>query len=194
MNRSHKKHRPGQRSEFSPGVSLAIRLLAALPLIALGVILLRQAGGGLLHGFGFALFSMACFVGAALAVAPGLAGILARPMGGILFPDAPLEHPPANFGPADAAHHSGRLEEALQKYAAIMESHPEAFRAYAASLRITLVELGDEERAREILNRGLAGVRREEERAELLRLYGEYRDEGRARRTNGRRKRVKPEE
>jgi hypothetical protein len=140
-------------------------------------------------GFGAALFAMTCFVVAGIIVAPGIAGALARPAGGLFFPAETFTVPPPDYGPADAAYHTGRSAEALAGYIKIIESYPGEFRAYAMAIRILLFDLRDEPRARDVLRQAEEALTVPEERAELARLFAEYRTEA-ARHAGSRRRKV----
>ena len=88
---------------------------------------------------------------------------------------------------------TGRMEEALAGCRAIMESHPDAFRAYSLAMRILLLEYEDEEGAREVLERAAVALPTEEERRDIVSVFEEYRLEFERRRTiGGRRRRVPP--
>ena len=112
-----------------------------------------------------------CVVAAGIVAAPPLAVLLAVPAGSLFYPRRPARREPAYSG-AQGRRKRGRYAEAIEEYQRIAEQFPTELHPHVAMVEIELVNLHDSPRADAIVKRGLATLRDEASRKQLLWTYG----------------------
>lgn len=147
--------------------SLVGHALAATPFLVATWYLFSSTVGDIANK---RLLGLACGVTAGIIIARPIAALIAEPMGSLFFPRAGAR-PVPGYSLADAQRKRGQFERALIEYEKIAEEFPGEMRAHVAMLEITLINLHDAERARVTLTRGLALVRDEQMRLELVRVH-----------------------
>jgi len=143
-------------------IALGWRLLVASALAAAGWHLSAPTNSE------YRFLGLACVVAAAIVIAPPLAALVAEPTGSIFFPRHPARCEPA-YSRANATRLQGRYEDAIAAYQSIADEFPDELRAHVAMMEITLIDVGDTERADAIVKRALAALCGEASRHELLR-------------------------
>jgi tetratricopeptide (TPR) repeat protein len=136
-------------------------------------------GGGLLlfsdvksHPYRL-LIAIFLLLSAASILARPLVYVLTRSAGGLLFPGRHDVTPKPAYSLAQARRIKGDYEAALQLYATIAGDFPQEIAAWRSMLEIALENIKDEERARQILERGLSVLKNERYCSILQTIYDE---------------------
>jgi tetratricopeptide (TPR) repeat protein len=149
-------------------LALAAHVLAAAPFLATAWYLFESTRDT--ADADKRLLGLSCAVAAGIIVARPLAALVAEPTGSLFFPRRAAE-PEPGYSRAVAQRKRGRLQEAMAEYEQIAAQFPAEVRAYVAMIEIAIVDLNDAERARHIVERGLAALPDEPRQMELLRAY-----------------------
>jgi tetratricopeptide (TPR) repeat protein len=150
-------------------IALGWRILFAIPLGAIAWFLFATTIGDS-GGAWKRLLGLACVVVAAVIIAAPLAALAAQPTGSLFFPRHAARREPA-YSLAEARRKRGCYEEAIDEYQRIAEQFPAEVLPYIAMMEIASANLHDRERAAAIARRGLAMLRDEASRQELLRAH-----------------------
>lgn len=151
-------------------VQLAVRgAVAALP-FGLGWLILARWGGNWgeaeLAVVGFGLLMLA-----ALIVAPPLARLIGEPAGGLFYPVRRESRPPPLYSVGEARRKRGDFSGAIRHYREIARNYPQELRPYVEMIDIAILDLKDVALADAVLQRGLATLKREEDRAVLREMH-----------------------
>jgi hypothetical protein len=150
-------------------LEIARRALRVAPVAAGGALLLSLPAGcpaaALLH-----LFGLLAIVAAAAAVAPGLAGVAAEPVGSLFYPRHFSAAQPA-YGRAEAQRRQGRFEASLAEYEHVLDDFPADVTAYTAMLEIAALDLRDRARFDALAKRTMAAVADETSRMHIVRVH-----------------------
>lgn len=150
------------------------RLTIAAPFFTLGVILVAHYGRtnvlGVLLGLPFLTIGVAVVIVA-------LAGILAEPVGGLVFfQGRHRDKPEPVYSMAEAQRKAGRYREALKVYEQMTWEFPGEVKPYVEMIDIAVVNLKDGPLAEGILQKGMAAFEKREEARQTLKIrYGEIR-------------------
>ncbi|MBI1816798.1 MAG: hypothetical protein HYR72_17605 [Deltaproteobacteria bacterium] len=150
-------------------IALGWRILFAIPLGVIAWLLFATTIGDS-DGALKRLLGLACAIVAAIIIAAPLAALAAQPTGSLFFPRHAGRNEPA-YSIAEAKRKRGRYEEAIDAYQTIAEQFPAEALPYIAMMEIAAVNLHDRGRAEAIARRGLAILRDESSREELLRAH-----------------------
>lgn len=153
-------------------VSLLRRALPAAVALAIGVGTLLGAGENhvqMLLGFFF-------FLIAAIFVAGPIARLLAEPTGGLLLPKRYYDKPQPMYGIPESKRVQKHPEEALAEYEKIAVACPEEVRPHLEMIDIALTDLKDPELANLLYQRGIAALKKPEDRDHLAQVYAATRD------------------
>jgi len=153
-------------------IRLLKRTLLALPCFALGYFLLLRAGGGFLRVFALGLLGCACILIGAIILAFPLACLIAEPLGNLFYPGERFNRPLPMYGIPQAKRAKGLYEEAIAGFEKIAEDYPNEVKPYIEMIDIAIRDLKDARRAGAIYHRGIAALKKEEDRANLTRMYG----------------------
>ena len=151
-------------------MSLAKRLVFALPLIGLGVIFFLFAPDGLGKVGAYMIGSAALLLGLIMLNRP-LAGLLSQPMGSILRPGRRSSADGPNYTMPEAKAALGEFEEALTLYRELTEEYPQETRPWMEMLDIAVLELKSPSRAKQIYRDALMSLKKEREQAVIVQLY-----------------------
>ena len=150
-------------------LAFLIRLAVAAPFFAGGWFLMsRRAGAGTA---GFVLLALGMFLTGSVIVGPSLARLLAEPWGSLFSPDSYYAGPLPMYGIPESRRGKGDFEGALEGFAEIAAKYPREVRPYVEMIDIAIRDLRDETRAHEAYEKGMAVLRREEDRTYLTRMY-----------------------
>lgn len=154
-------------------LSLLKRVLIAVPFVALSFFLLSRAGGGgsLLGAYAMGLLGCASMIAVAIVVAFPLARLIAEPSGSLYWPTGRFDRPQPMYGIPQSKRAKGLYEQAMAGYEKIIRDYPGELKPYVEMIDIAVVDLRDPDRATWLLNRGLAVLKKEEDRATLSRIY-----------------------
>jgi len=150
------------------------RLAIAAPFFALGAFLVarcaRTAPWGVLWGLGFMT------IGVAIVMVP-LAGLLAEPIGGLVFfQGRHRDKPGPIYSMAQAMRSAGRYQEALAEYERMTREFLGEVKPYVEMIDIAVVNLKDGPLAESIFHKGMVAFeKREEARKRLQARYKEIR-------------------
>jgi len=143
-------------------IKLGWRALFAVPLIALGVSQLSNIGNPL--GILFII------VGAIILAFP-VARLLAHPVGSLIYPEDQFDAKLPMYSVAEAKIKKKQYGEALEFYEDIIRKYPNEVRPYIGMLDIAVVHLNDAALAKYIYERGMAVLKKLEDRESLTRMY-----------------------
>jgi hypothetical protein len=150
-------------------ISLGGHLLLALPFVAIAWFLFATTVGDT-NGAEARLAGVACVVTAGIIIARPLAGLVAEPAGSLFFPRH-FSPPQPLYGIAEARRKQGRYEDAIEEYERVAGQFATEVHPYIAMMEIALVDLQDRTRAGAIVKRGMAILRDDASRHELLRAH-----------------------
>lgn len=150
--------------------SLLLRLIPAVVLFGFGWFLILKASGGL-GALPLLLVGMGCFLVGSTLVARPIARLIAEPAGNLFYPDARFDRPQPMYGIPESQRKKGIYEEAMAGFEKIAAEYPDEIRPYIEMIDIAIVELKDTERANAIYCRGIAVLKRGEDKEVLARMY-----------------------
>lgn len=141
------------------------RILAGAPCFAAGGFFFYTSGD-----FGV-LFSLPFLLCGALIVAPLLATIFAEPFRSLFYPVGRFDRPLPLYSVQEAKRTKGLYEEAIAGLEKIAGDYPGELKPYTEMIDIAVVNLRDENRARSFLHRGLAELKKDDDKVMLKRFY-----------------------
>lgn len=151
-------------------LSALVRLLVAGPAFGLGWYLMAGAEGGWADAH-LLFFGMASFVAAALVMARPVAAFVAEPLGSLFSPGGRFPGPQPMYSIPESKRVQGLHEEAMAGFRAIAEQHPQEVKPYVAMMEIAVADLGDRGRAEAVYRRGMAVLKKKENRRALTLMY-----------------------
>lgn len=107
------------------------------------------------------LIAVFLLIAAASILARPLVFVLTRSTGGLLFPGSRDHTPKPAYSLAQAQRMKGDYHAAMELFGAITRDYPQEITAWRSMLEIALENLKDQDRAREILEAGLAVLKNE---------------------------------
>ncbi|MCX6993851.1 MAG: hypothetical protein NT011_12020 [Kiritimatiellaeota bacterium] len=141
------------------------RLILAALLFLAGFYLLRQGNiGAVIIGFA------PIILGAVILAFP-LAELFAEPTGNLFWPSAQYDRPQPQYSIPQSKRARGLYEEAMAGFEKIAEEHSQEVQPYVEMIDIAIVNLHDPERAKVIFQRGIAVLKKDEDREALARMY-----------------------
>ena len=152
---------PHMEDRRAAAVTLLQRLVAATPVALLGVWLCGSGSDGR------AVLGLFCVVAAGFIVGPGIAGLLAEPVGGLFFPRQPARREPCR-GIAETRRARGEYEAAIAAYEEVIAEFPGDVESWIAMVTIALTHLRDPARADALARRALLALRDDAGRRQLL--------------------------
>ncbi len=165
-------------------IRLFKRALLAAPCFALGYVLLLRADGSFLQVFALGLLGCACILIGAIILAFPLARLVAEPLGSLFYPGERFDRPQPMYSIPQSKRANGLYEEAIAGFEKIAEDYPNEVKPYIEMIDIAIRDLKDARRAGAIYHRGIAALKKEEDRANLTRMYGAIRSRLNARPSN----------
>lgn len=148
-----------------------LRYLAAVALAIGGAAALANATDGYVRAFGFGVIGIAQFLAAGVLVAFPLAGMFAKPWGGMFFPEDRYTRPLPLYSLAEAKVRKMQFEDAMATYEQIAEDYPEEVKPYIDMIDIAIVHLKDAKRAEQIYRLGIDRLRNSDDQDVLARMY-----------------------
>lgn len=146
-----------------------IALSAMAFAIGLGILLASGNAADMLLGFLF-------FLIAAIFVAGPIARLLAEPAGSLLLPRRYYDKPQPMYGIPESRRAQKRPEEAILEYEKIAVAHPDEIRPHLEMIDIALTDLRDPDMAEAFFRRGIASLRKADDRDRLAQVYAATRD------------------
>lgn len=147
--------------------SLLWRILAAGALLLGGTAILLSVGpAGALFGFGL-------FLVAAILLAHPCAQLLASAFDGFLWSKSYYNRPQPMYGIPRSRRVKGLPEEAIAEYEKIAAAFPDETRPWHEMLAIAIEDLKDPNRAQAIFARGIAFLKKPDDRDRLAKTYAE---------------------
>jgi len=140
-------------------VSLGIRLLIASPFLILTF-----------TGRAFVMTPV-CALIAAVILAQPVARLLAEPFGKLFWSAAEFDRPQPMYSISAAKRKKGLYEEAMAGFEEIARKYPRELKPYIDMIDIAIVDLHDGERANAIYQRGIARLKRTEDKEALAKMY-----------------------
>lgn len=150
--------------------SLIIRLIPAGILVGLGWHLTVSVGT-LFVGPLQLLLGMFCFLLAAILVARPIARLVAEPAGNLFYPGDCYDRRQPMYGIPESKRKKGLFEEAMADLEKIANEFPRELKPYIDMMDIAIVDLKDPDRANAIYQRGIAALRKIEDKETLARMY-----------------------
>ena len=145
-------------------VTLLQRLVAATPVALLGVWLCGSGSDGR------AVLGLFCIVAAGFIAGPGIAGVLADPVGGLFFPQRPARPEPCR-SIAEARRARGEYAAAIDAYEEVVAAFPGDVESWIAMVTIAFNHLRDPARADALARRALLALRDDAGRRQLLHAH-----------------------
>ena len=152
-------------------ISLAWRLIGALPFFIISIYTLASVEGGYLWGFSQACFGLLMLMAGVAILTPPLTQLFVEPLDLLFSPGRRFTKPQPIYSIPEAKVKQGRHEEAWSLYEEIIEKHPERLKPYVKMIDIAIVHLKDWERATAIYQRGMAALPKQKDRETLTKLY-----------------------
>lgn len=152
-------------------MSLLKRILVAALFVALGFFALSRATGHLLQIYATSLLGFACFIVATVILAFPLARLMAEPAGGLFYPGRRLDRPLPMYSIPESKRTQGLYEESIAGFERIAEEYPDEVKPYLEMIDISIRNLKDADRARDIFARGMSLLEKEEDRDVLEGMY-----------------------
>ena len=155
-------------------ISILKRAVPAVAVGGLGWWLLANASGG----WGATprlLFGMACIVATAIIMAPPVARLVAEPSGSLFYPGGRFSRPQPVYSIPQSKRAKGLYEEALTGFEAIAEEYPTEVNPYIEMIDISIVNLKDPDRAKEIYQRGMYLLKKDNDKEVLATMYSAIR-------------------
>ena len=146
------------------------RFLPGAVALALGIGVLLGAGDVFQMLLGFLFFLIA-----AIFVAGPIAQWLAEPMGSLFWPRKYYAKPQPIYGIPQACRAKGQLEEAVAEYEKIAAAHPDEVRPWLEMIDLAIHDLHDAARAQALFERGVAALKKPDDRDLLAKAYAEIR-------------------
>lgn len=137
------------------------RLALATPIALLAWWLFARGGAE------WALLGLVCVVAVGFLVGPGIAGVLAEPVGGLFFPRRPARPEPCR-GIAEARRARGEYDAAIAAYEEVIAEFPGDVESWIAMVGIVFTHLRDPARGDVLARRALLALRDESSRRQLL--------------------------
>ena len=156
------------------GLQILAHTVFAAPFFWLSWHLLATAQGGWAAA-GQLLFGMASLIVSGTILAWPIARLLAEPAGSLYYPGGQFDKPPPMYGIPEAKRNKGLYREALAEYARIAREYPDEVKPYEEMMDIAIVELRSPRHCDDIYRRGLAALRKEEDRKVLKARYVDIR-------------------
>ena len=155
-------------------ISLLKRTVPTLIVGGFGWWLLATASGGW-AATPRLLFGMACLVGAAIMIASPMARLVAESSGNLFYPGRRFDRPQPMYSIPEARRASGFYEEAISGFEKLAEAYPDEVKPYIEMIDISILNLKDPERANEIYRRGVALLKKVEDKEALATMYSAIR-------------------
>lgn len=111
----------------------------------------------------------------AIIVALPLARLIAEPAGRLFWPEERFDRPQPMYGIPESLRAKGRYEEALAGFEQIAADYPGEVKPHVAMIDIAIVDLKDADRAQAIFQRGVEGLKKQEDKETLARMYSAIR-------------------
>lgn len=152
-------------------LSVALRIIPAGLLYAMGSFIAGRVNGDLTHDFAVALVAMAFMIAAAVVIAFPLARLAGEPMGSLFYPTGRFDRPQPMYGIPESKRKKGLFEEAMAGYERIAEHFPDDAKPYIGMIEIAVMDLKDPDRATRIYERGMSALTKTEDQEALSTLY-----------------------
>jgi hypothetical protein len=149
--------------------SFALRGILGLPFFVGGVIVLHRAHASPDPGSGF--LGCALIIAAAVTMAGPVARLIAEPAGNLFYPNRSDGRRQPAYSISESKRAKGLYEEAIAGFEQIASEFPDEVKPYIHIIDICIRNLKDPARANEVFQRGLASLKKEEERETLARMY-----------------------
>lgn len=152
-----------------------LRLIPAGILAVAGWFLVMRAGGGFVLAAIQLLAGLACILVAAIIVAPPIARFLAEPAGNLFYKSEYFDRPQPMYGIPESKRKNGLYEEAIADLERIAGQYPDEVKAHVLLVDIAIVNLHDGDRANALYQRGIAMLKKGEDREILARMFAAIR-------------------
>ena len=149
---------------------LALRLIPASVLFGIGWFL-TVSTGDLFVGVVQLLLGMFCFLAGAVLIARPIARLIAEPAGNLFYPGDSFSRPQPMYGIPESKRKKGFYEEAMADYEKIANDFPRELKPYIDMIDVAIVDLRDAGRANAIYQRGIAALKKAEDKETLARMY-----------------------
>lgn len=158
----------------NPTTDLLVRLLFALPLMAVGMGVLYAGTKGSAMGALFVIPVAALFFAlGGVFLAPWVAERVADPVGNLFMPDRRFDRPQPMYSIAEGKRARCEFAEAMAQYEDILVQHPGDLRCYIAMMDIAATDLRDPELAESIYRRAIHDIERKKDRETLKQAHEE---------------------